>query len=196
MSRLEQLALAVESSADWRASKAKQYPEDRRNANSSRSLTKLAKNLRGLPCGNEHVVAYEEIMERAIELELDRISETETKYISRYGFDYPMDGEPTAFLQELTESVRHLVDTEEQRIAEEEDEAKYEAAKEAADEEAKEAAHEAAKEAADEAAKEAAEEAAAGLFYFMRSARRARRQRPTFDRADAPGCVPPPCGCG
>jgi hypothetical protein len=45
---LEQLVLAIESSAEWRASKAAQYPDDKRNVSSSQSLSKLAKNLNAL----------------------------------------------------------------------------------------------------------------------------------------------------
>jgi hypothetical protein len=158
---LEQLVLQVESSADWRASKAEQYPDDKRNIKSSQSLTRLAKNLNALPRDDEHVAAYVKMMDRAVELEdpLHDIIQTHSRYISRYGFDYPQDGNSAFFLDELTEECQSYVDAEDERLAEEERELQYEAAQEFADEAAKEAAHEAAKEAAEEAAKEAADEA-------------------------------------
>jgi hypothetical protein len=157
----EQLEMAVSSSSEWRAEKAAQYPNDKRNISSCESLAKLAKKLEALPLNNPHLVAYAEMMERAIELEdvVTRISEIESPYIGRYGFDYPQTGAPAAFLKGLTQEIATLVEEEEERVKEEKLEADYEEAKEAADEAAKEAADEAAKEAAEEAAKEAAEEA-------------------------------------
>jgi hypothetical protein len=155
------LVQQVESSAEWRASKAEQYPNDRRNIKSSQSLTRLAEKLNALPLDDEHVTAYEEMMDRAVELEnpLYDISQAHSRYIGRYGFDYLQDGNPVVFLDELTEECQGFVSAEEEQIAEAESEERYVAAKEAADEAAKEAAHEAAKEAAEEAAKEAADEA-------------------------------------
>ena len=160
---LEELLLRVESAADWRDYKATQYPDDKRNGRSSAALKTLAKNLQILPShpGGAALAAYEDVMERALGLEdaLYRISEVEQRYISRYGFDYPQDGNPASFLGGLTEEAAEIVKNEEEQVAERESEAKYEAAKQAADEAAKEAAHETATEAAKEAAKVAAEEA-------------------------------------
>jgi DNA repair exonuclease SbcCD ATPase subunit len=162
---LKRLAERVDSSASWRAEKAKQYPDDKRNERSSAALGKLAARLMQLSSDDEHASAYEEAMDRAVELDeksgslLYRITELETPYVGRYGFDYPQDGDPAPFLEGLTEEIVELAEAEEEERAKEEDEARYEAAREAADEEAKEAAHEAAREAAEEAAKEAAEQA-------------------------------------
>jgi hypothetical protein len=158
---LEILTCNVESSADWRAEKAEQYPDDNRNMRSSRALAKLAERLRTLPDNDDNVVAYEAIMGRLADLDddLTRVTEHESHYIGRYGFDYPQDGDPASFLSDLIEQYHEWVNEAEERIAEEERERAYEEAKETADEAAKEAAHEAAKEAAEEAAKEAAEQA-------------------------------------
>jgi hypothetical protein len=158
---LESLIEHVESSAHWRAQKAEQYPNDKRNERSSRALTELAENLRALPADDKYGGAYEAVMDRLVELkdELLQVIEHESQYIGRYGFDYPQDGDPVDFLSDLTETYQEWVSEAEEHIAEEEREEAYEAAKEAADESAREAAHEAAKEAAEEAAKEAAEEA-------------------------------------
>jgi hypothetical protein len=152
---------AIKSSAEWRDSKAEQYPDDKRNTSSSRSLSNLAKKLGALRPDNQHLVAYAEVMTRAIDLDdaLSRIIEFQSRYIGRYGFDYPQDGDPAAFLDALTEEYGHLIKDAEDKAAEEKRDEEYEAAKEAADEAAKEAADEAAKEAAEEAAKEAADEA-------------------------------------
>jgi hypothetical protein len=160
---LEQLIEKVESSADWRAGKAEQYPDDTRNMRSSRALEKLAKRLKALPDDDEDGTAYEAVVRRLVESGYDRLmlglSEHESQYVGRYGFDYPQDGDPASFLSALTEHCQELVDEAKEEEAEEERERAYEDAKETADEEAKEAAHEAAKEAAEEAAKEAGEEA-------------------------------------
>jgi flagellar biosynthesis/type III secretory pathway protein FliH len=157
---LESLIQSVETSAEWRAGKAAQYPDDKRNRSSSKALFLLAKNLAELPADDKHVQAYEAIHERLLELDLiSRVSEHESQYIGRYGFDYPQDGDPEDFLASLTEEYQEWVDEAEEEAAEEEREEAYEAACEAADEEAKEIADETAKEAAEEAAKEAAEEA-------------------------------------
>jgi hypothetical protein len=161
---ISDLVNRVDSSAWWRSNKAAQYPDDKRNVTSSESLTKLGKHLAALPPDDEHVVAYEELMEEAVGLEesgdlLVEISTFETRFIGRYGFDYPQDGDPAEFLAELTGECRELVNAAKELIDQADAEERYEAAKETADEAAKEAAHEAAHEAAEEAAKEAAEEA-------------------------------------
>lgn len=150
----------VESSADWRAEKAAQYPDDRRNRRSSDSLTKLAQKLRELSVDNEHAKTYESLVERLFEVDQGyQISEHESHYIGRYGFDYPVDGDAEEFLSCLNEQYREWVDEADEKTAEEERERTHTAAQEIAGEEAKEAAAEAAKEAAEEAAKEAADEA-------------------------------------
>ena len=159
----EELVDRVESSADWRAQKTEQYPDDSRNERSSRALRKLAKNLRALPTEHEHAASYEDVMERLAELEakgpLITVVDDESRYISRYGFDYPQDGDPAGFLSGITEDCEKLIAKAEERIAEEEREKAYEEAEKAADEAAREAAHEAAAIVADEAAREAAEKA-------------------------------------
>lgn len=161
MSYLEMLIDNVESSADWRAEKAKQYPDDTRNMRCSEALAKLAERLKALPGKDENVVAYEAVMNRLGDLDdaMFNATEHESSYIGRYGFDYPQDGDAASFLSDLTEQYQEYVNEAEERVAEEEREQAYEQAKEAADEAAKEAAHEAAKEAAEEVAKEAAEKA-------------------------------------
>jgi hypothetical protein len=158
---LEQLILNIESSADWRAQKAEQYPDDSRNVRSSKALAKLAKNLEALPNDDTNVVAYEAVLNRMVsnDYDLSRVSEHESQFVGRYGFDYPQDGKPGEFLTALTEQYQEWADEADEEAAEEKREQAYEEAKEAANEEAKEAAHEAAKEAAEQAAKEAAEEA-------------------------------------
>lgn len=160
-SYLQDLIERIESSADWRAQKAEQYPDDNRNLRSSQALTKLAERLSALPGNDENVVAYEAVMGRLVDAEddLHKVVEHENHYIGRYGFEYPQNGDPAGFLAGLTEQYQEWIDEAEERIAEQEREQAYEEAKEAADEAAKEAAHETAKEAAEEAAKEAAEEA-------------------------------------
>lgn len=159
----EQLVLRVEASAAWRASKAEHYPDDKRNARSSQALTKLGRKLKMLPADNKCLGTYAAVIDRAVALRassvLSDVSEDESEYIGRYGFDYRQEGDPEAFLDGLTDEIRPLIEAAEEEIAEEKREAEYEAAKEAADETAKEAAHKAATETAEAAAKAAAEEA-------------------------------------
>lgn len=157
---IETLIANVESSADWRAEKAKEYPDDRRNVRSSDALKELARNLAQLPGDDENVAAYEAAEERLLELDENySTSEYESALISRYGFDYPVDGDAVDFLSVLIEEFQDRVKDAEERVAEEERERAYEAACEVADEEAKEAAHERAVEVAQEAARNAADEA-------------------------------------
>jgi hypothetical protein len=156
---LDELLSRVEESADWRDQKAAEYPNDKRNSRSSEALKTLAQNLGSLP--PETAATYENLMDRAVEHPnaLYRISEVEQRYISRYGFDYPQDGNPAPFLEGLTEEVAEIVEDAEGLAKEDEDEAKYEAAEKAADEAAKEAARQAASGVAEEAATAAAEKA-------------------------------------
>ena len=70
---LEQLIERVESSADWRAGKADQYPDDNRNVRSSQALIKLAKRLRALPRGDKNRAAYEAVMNRLMESDNDSV---------------------------------------------------------------------------------------------------------------------------
>ena len=67
-------------------------------------------------------MAYDEIMDRALELGPDLfmtdIVEVETGYIGRYGFDYPQDGDPAEFLSRLAAECWNLVKDAEERGAE------------------------------------------------------------------------------
>jgi hypothetical protein len=157
---VSQLVERVEDTAEWRAEKAQQYPDDKRNEHSSDALRALAERLGALPRDGRSARAYNETMERALEFDLGiSISETEREYIGRYGFDYPQDGDPEAFIEMLMEAIRDELSDAEEAADEAKREAEYKVAAEAADEQAKADAAEAAKEAAEEAAKEAAAEA-------------------------------------
>jgi hypothetical protein len=159
---LEMLLDQVEGSADWRADKAAQYPDDRRNERSSAALSALAKNLRALPANDKHVRAYEAVVERLVDLDVDTLTEMtehETRYVGRYGFDYPADGDAREFLSALTEAHQELVDDAETEAAEAEQDRRYEAAAAAASAEVKALAHEQAETVADAAAKQAAQKA-------------------------------------
>jgi hypothetical protein len=157
---LENLIASVESSSEWRAGKAAQFPGDKRNQRSSDALAELTRRLSELAADNEAARAYEAVVERLLELdETERLVGYESRYVGKYGFDYPADGDPDDFLSSLTEQYLEWVSEAEEEAATEERERAYAAACEAADEEAKEAADEAAREVAEEAAKEAAEQA-------------------------------------
>src|SRR5437588_5939298 len=131
----DMLVQQVESSADWRANKADQYPDDTRNVRSSKALYKLAENLKELPAGDEHAAAYNDLMGRAIEKGLDdalnEITGESSSFIGRYGFNYPQDGNPAGFLDALTEICRGIVEEAEEQLAKAEEEERFEAAQEA-----------------------------------------------------------------
>ena len=158
MMDLESLIREVESSVQWRADKATEYPNDKRNRTSAESLSKLAKNLRRLSTDNVCVRAYEAAIDRLVALEADW-GEYTSRQIGRYGFDYPLDGDPKPFLEHLTEHYQGQIAEAEKKSAEAERERAYEEACEAADEQAREAAGKQAREIATEVAKEAAEQA-------------------------------------
>jgi hypothetical protein len=161
---LYDLAERVEASGHWRAGKARQFPNDKRNTRSSESLVSLAEKLNELPpAAREAALAYSNVMQRVDDLDdpdvAYEIVGAQSQYIGRYGFDYPADGNPALFLAGLAEQLAEIVERKEARLSEKEKELRFEAVKEAADEAAKEAAHEAAEEAAKDAAEEAAREA-------------------------------------
>lgn len=112
----EDLIDKVESSAEWRAAKAKQYPDDNRNVHSAQALGKLAEKLNALPDNDKNVSAYEAVMDRLIESDAKQISngelvEHENEYIGRYGFDYRQnDADPAGFLSGLTEEYQAWVE--------------------------------------------------------------------------------------
>ena len=159
---IDMLLTSVEGSSEWRADKAAQYPDDKRNIRSSEALAKLAQRLKTLPDGHPKLGAYSELLQCAIDADCDLsdYSAFESSYIGRYGFDYPEDGDPETFMDGLIEELTECVEEAVKRVKEQEDEKAFQALKERADEAAKEEAHEAADEAAKEAAEEAAKEAA------------------------------------
>jgi hypothetical protein len=100
---LENLIASVESSSEWRAGKAAQFPDDKRNQQSSDALAELTRRLRKLPADNEAARAYEAVVERLVELdETERLVGYESRYVGRYGFDCPADGDPDDFLSSPT----------------------------------------------------------------------------------------------
>lgn len=105
----EYLISQVRSTADWRAQKAEEHPDDKRNEASSKALSELAEKLDALPddhpgfrqlwwveFGPDSPKA-ERSKEDAI---LDRIDAT-SEFLRRYGFHGEEDADPHAFLKEL-----------------------------------------------------------------------------------------------
>lgn len=158
---LEFLIASVEESAEWRAEKAAQFPDDERNERCSAALAVLARNLRALPARDGHAQAYDAAMGRLVEFEdaLIEMGEHETRHIGRYGFDYPEDGDPRAFLSALTRICDELVEDAEMDAAEAERQQAYEDAQHTAGEATKATAAEEARKFAEDAARKAAEEA-------------------------------------
>ena len=120
---LYDLAERVEASGHWRAGKARQFPDDKRNIRSSESLISLAEKLRELPPEDrEAAIAYANVMQRIDDLDdLDVAHEiigVQSQYISRYGFAYPADGNPALFLAGLAEQLAEIVEREESELSE------------------------------------------------------------------------------
>ncbi len=104
----EQLLIEVESTADWRARKAEEYPDDPRNDRSAKALAKLARRLSRIKSDHPTIRALAEFWERedtqAEQIKAD-LTDEQSRYIGRYGFDYPEDGDPVGFLQDLQDLV-------------------------------------------------------------------------------------------
>lgn len=86
----DSLALAVENTAAWRAEKAEEYPEDRRNARSAAALRDLAAGVSELPDDSPSLRRLWDLQQR-LEGE-PALAEAENLVLGRYGFDAP---EPT-----------------------------------------------------------------------------------------------------
>ena len=102
------LVESVEHAAEWRAEKAKEHPDDTRNADCSRSLNALAERLKELP--PDHPKLREILgLEKVADDEGQELTcgEAASSLISRYGFDSPKDGDPEPFLAEIVAAFQH-----------------------------------------------------------------------------------------
>lgn len=104
----EWLVFKIEGAADWRAQKAEEYPDDARNASSSRALTKLAKGLAALPDDHEKIRA---LWRTVFGLAADEDAAAQHRedlnmILSRYGFDGDEDGNAEAFLSQILDEWR------------------------------------------------------------------------------------------
>lgn len=99
------LVVTIQGSANWRAQKAAEYPDDGRNLESSRSLQSLADKLERLPADHPKLHGSWWALFKQLpgdkEADLLTATEFESRLISRYGFDRPDDGDPERFLDEL-----------------------------------------------------------------------------------------------
>ena len=98
---LDMLIEQVDGSADWRAMKADEYPDDTRNQDSADALSLLAKQLASVPLNHPAVVALANLWQGASEDETPALVEAESMYIGRYGFDGPEECGGEAFLDGL-----------------------------------------------------------------------------------------------
>jgi hypothetical protein len=83
----EQLTSSLESSAAWRATKATEYPEDERNAQSAAVLARAAREVAGLPDDDPRLLRLASIF--AASDDLVPYVEEKSSLISRHGFDSP-----------------------------------------------------------------------------------------------------------
>ncbi len=98
----------VENTAEWRAHKATEYPEVKRNAQCAQALNALAESLNAMPTDHPKLrwlwwaLFRERPKSKPDAEELDiYFSREESQLISRYGFDCPEDGNAEEFLSEL-----------------------------------------------------------------------------------------------
>jgi hypothetical protein len=102
MNDLKELLLSnIENTADWRAGKAVEYPDDAiRNNNCSEALRELHIYVEALP--DEH--ALWQAMKKCIDygVGLYSIGEKENYMLSRYGFFQHGGEDPEEFVAELT----------------------------------------------------------------------------------------------
>ena len=108
----ESLITAVEGTASWRAEKAVEYPEDTRNAASSRALGELREQLEALPADHPKFRALENAYDKAENDTLISLSEAESETLKRYGFYGTEEGGVEAFLDMLLRSDLENADPE------------------------------------------------------------------------------------
>ena len=102
------LVMSVESTADWRARKAAEHPDDERNVDSSRALEALATKLEELPADHPKLRELWNLefgLQPPSELDEDDVRlffiKRQSELLRRYGFDAPEDGDPAQFLTDL-----------------------------------------------------------------------------------------------
>jgi hypothetical protein len=99
------IAMHLREQSEWRAWKGEEYPEDDRNAISSRALEALAEHVETLPDEDSRIEAL------SVAIVGDRFmpGEEASRMISRYGFFTPgprqASPDPDEFLTELAELV-------------------------------------------------------------------------------------------
>ena len=93
----------VQTTAEWRRDKARQYPGDRRNRDTAEALEELARELAALPA--EEFQKLDELQTRAGETgdRLSDISEAEDQLLGRYGGNDRGSGDARDFLKDLCE---------------------------------------------------------------------------------------------
>ena len=100
----ENLVMDIEGTAHWRECKAKEYPEDERNAECAKALRDAAAAINALPLSHSLFSKLGEIYASNV---FENYGETWIEWQSalwaRFGFDCP--GDPVALLEELEEKI-------------------------------------------------------------------------------------------
>ena len=104
----DHLVTSTEGTADWRARKAEEYPEDARNRRSTHALEKLAANLKALPADHSKIRALWRLQfglvgpgEASGEDKSFNLTEILSEELRQYGFHSEDDGDPEVFLSGL-----------------------------------------------------------------------------------------------
>ena len=96
------LADQIERTAEWRAQKTDENPDDPRNTESAEALATLAKRLRDLPPLHQGIISLRRMEKRIEPFAFSRIT---SENLSRYGFGTGEDGDPERFLDGLIDDV-------------------------------------------------------------------------------------------
>jgi hypothetical protein len=104
----------ITGQAEWRDEKAKQYPDDERNAQSAESLRQLAQHLSNIPVSDPLWLRYHRAWDQLADDDGDALhsaNELENDELRNYGFyDFSIDVSPEDALQFLTSHVETLED--------------------------------------------------------------------------------------
>ena len=85
----EWLQSTLEGSAEWRARKAEEYPDDQRNASSAAALAQAAQDVAAMADDDPRLSSLGRLYEISDDEAMSDYATEENLHISRHGFDNP-----------------------------------------------------------------------------------------------------------